>query len=278
MGSQDLWLHLPLPQMRFLNWTSLCLWMWFIKAQTEVGSKLVELCCCPEHQHGEGHTTCRRSHHLLPVAVSWALLLDFTVGLGELLKPSWQQWVCSSHVFIQFCIKMLSTIFISISSIKKYSPGFPTCCGLLYWSCATESKRDEKRVNYHMSVFQVPQTLGIMILFKTDKRFRGKYFTSHQEERWLSGNVPSLQHVRSCIEAAAVHCTGFLARKESIWEQSDSCRCIPSACHWMITVKEVKAAEVLPYLLRRIICHYSIVWFSACPRAGLQSAKHEGVL
>lgn len=67
-----------------------------------------------------------------------------------------------------------------------------------------------------MSVFQIPQIPGIMTLFKNCRRFREKYFASHQQESSLSGNVPSLQHTRFRTEAVAVHCTMFLGGKKAL--------------------------------------------------------------
>lgn len=54
-----------------------------------------------------------------------------------------------------------------------------------------------------MSVFQIPQILGIITLFKNCQRFRDKCFASHQQESSLPGNIPSLHHTRSCTGAVA---------------------------------------------------------------------------
>lgn len=91
-----------------------------------------------------------------------------------------------------------------------------------YYTYPVQLNQKEMKRGLIKSVFEIPQILGIMTLLKNCRRFRDKYFASHPQEGSLSGNVPSLQHMRSCTEAVAV----LLGGKKA-FENSHSCRRIP---------------------------------------------------
>lgn len=124
------------------------------------------------------------------------------------------------HIFLWFSI-IYSLQFLSTSPQRKKINKiqiFPPAMHYYTYPVQLNQKGDEKRVNYHMSVFQIPQILGIMTLFKNWWRFRDKYFVSHQQESSLSGNIPSLQHTGCCTQAVSVRRTLLLGGKEKAFE------------------------------------------------------------
>lgn len=126
-----------------------------------------------------------------------------------------------------------------------------------------------------MSVFQIPQILGIMTLFKNCQRFRDKYFASHQQESSLPGNIPSLHHTRCCTGAVA----GI--REKTTFE----CRVIPVVTYRFsgpgtsldaLQLRNKTAEGLAP--LFRSKNHLSGLhsWFLMCSRGGCTQPNGKG--
>lgn len=129
-----------------------------------------------------------------------------------------------------------------------------------------------------MSVFQIPQILGIMTLFKNCPRFRDKYFASHQQESSLPGNIPSLHPTRSCTAAVS-----------GIGEKSIGVRFIPvgtfhstdsagQAHHWMLCSWGIRQQRFWPLSSEvRTIYQDSIPGSSCSPGGAALSQTGRGV-
>lgn len=115
---------------------------------------------------------------------------------------------------------------------------FPPVMDYCTYAVQLNQKETKERVNYRMPVFQIPQILEIMTLFKNCRKFRDKYFASHHQESSLSGNVPSLRRGRSCTEQSrAVPVGTFRSRTE--WAEP---------IIWCFAVKEIRQQRFGPSL------------------------------
>lgn len=130
-----------------------------------------------------------------------------------------------------------------------------------------------------MSVFQIPQILGIMTLFRNCQRFRDKYFASHQQASSLPGNIPSLHRTRFCTGAVAGIRIKTHLDAESFLSHVPLPRFSGPGTSLDALQLRNKTAEGLAPLFRSKN-HLSGLhsWFLMCSGGGLHSAKREGVL
>lgn len=176
------------------------------------------------------------------------------------------------HIFIWFSIKY-SLQFLSPSPQRKTENKqkipprlFPPVTDYYPYSVQLNQKEIKERVNCHMSVFQIPQILEILTLFKNSE---------------INILLPINKKVR-CVETSHPSSAGDPGLSR---EQSPSCRHVRStdwvgrARHSVFCSEGNKTGEVWPVSSKvRIVHHDSVAWFLMCPRAGLRSAKREAVL
>lgn len=158
----------------------------------------MELCCCPKHQHDEGHSTCRRASPSQPG------FLTIIPGLSGRLRKrtnrsilavvNIQQTECTTSSFDSASNTVYSSYLYLLKAKISNTQVLPPV--LHYYTHPLQLNQNEVKRGL-ITTYQCIRIHRFWELWHYSKncwRSTGKCFAPHEQESSLSGNIPYFQH------------------------------------------------------------------------------------